>query len=114
MKLTNTTLEIDVFALEPGSWPDAGFNNVKKILTYPRKVREEFEHYNFLSILTSENDIDYSIYTGRGHLFSQSFKRKKIDSLLAKIMEENDALSMQGLMNYAVNTTFTSTSKLDI
>ena len=52
---------------------------------------QEFEHYNFLAIITKENN-DYSIYT-------------------AKVIESvTDTVSMHSLMNYALNATFTSAS----
>jgi len=75
-------------------WPTP-YSKIQKILAFPRKVRQEFEHYNFLAIITKENN-DYSIYT-------------------AKVIESvTDTVSMHSLMNYAVNATFTSASmKID-
>ena len=87
----NVTLNQDVFAT---LWPTP-YSKIQKILAYPRKVRQEFEHYNFLAIITKDNN-DYSIYT-------------------AKVIESvTDTVSMHSLMNYAVNATFTSASmKID-
>ena len=83
----NVTIHQDLFDT---LWPTA-YSKVQKILAYPRKVRQEFEHYNFLTIITKENN-DFSIYT-------------------AKVIESvTETVSMHSLMNYAVNATFSSAS----